>query len=58
MALNTLEKMYTALRDLEPRIEIEDGMRLKAKESLDRMLGMASGTVGLGDLGAKPFSAD
>lgn len=53
MALNTLEKLYLSLRDLTPRIEIEEGLRLKAKESLDRMLGMASGTVGLGDLGAR-----
>lgn len=51
MALNTLEKLYVALRDLEPRIEIEEGLRLRAKKSLDRMLEMASGTVGKGDLG-------
>lgn len=51
MALNTLEKLYTALRDLEPRIEIEEGLRLRAKRSLDRMLEMASGTIGKGDLG-------
>lgn len=51
MALNTLEKLYVALRDLEPRIEIEEGLRLRAKKSLDRMLEMASGTVGRGDLG-------
>jgi quinolinate synthase len=53
MALNTLEKLYLCLRDLEPRIEIEEGLRLKAKQSLDRMLDMASGTVGKGDLGAR-----
>lgn len=51
MALNTLPKLYLALRDLEPRIEIEEGLRLAAKRSLDRMLEMASGTVGKGDLG-------
>ena len=51
MALNTMEKLYVALRDLEPRIEIEEGLRLKAKQSLDRMLEMASGTIGQGDLG-------
>ena len=51
MALNTLEKLYIALRDPSPRIEIEEGLRVKAKVSLDRMLAMASGTVGLGDLG-------
>lgn len=51
MALNTLEKIYTCLRDLEPRIEIEEGLRLRAKKSLDAMLAMASGTVGRGDLG-------
>ena len=53
MALNTMEKLYLALRDLQPRIEIEEGLRLAAKKSLDRMLEMASGTVGQGDLGAR-----
>jgi quinolinate synthase len=53
MALNTLEKLYLALRDLKPRIEIEEGLRLQAKKSLDRMLEMAGGTVGKGDLGAR-----
>ena len=53
MALNTMEKLYVALRDLEPRIEIEEGLRLAAKKSLDRMLEMASTTVGMGDLGAR-----
>jgi len=51
MALNTMEKLYIALRDLEPRIEIDEQLRLDAKKSLDRMLDMASGTVGKGDLG-------
>ena len=51
MALNTMEKLYAALRDLEPRIEIEEGLRIRAKRSLDRMLEMASGTIGKGDLG-------
>ena len=51
MALNTMEKLYVALRDLEPRIEIDEQLRLDAKKSLDRMLDMASGTVGKGDLG-------
>ncbi len=51
MALNTLEKLYVALRDLQPRIEIEEGLRLAAKKSLDKMLEMAGGTVGMGDLG-------
>ena len=51
MALNTMEKLYVALRDLTPRIEIEEGLRLKAKKSLDAMLSMASATVGQGDLG-------
>ena len=53
MALNTLEKLYLALRDLKPRIEIEEGLRLEAKKSLDRMIEMAGGTVGQGDLGAR-----
>jgi quinolinate synthase len=55
MALNTMEKLYTALRDLQPRIEIEESVRLAARRSVDRMLDMASGTIGLGDLGQIPF---
>ena len=54
MALNTMEKLYISLRDLTPRIEIDEPLRLAAKKSLDRMLDMASGTVGMGDLGARP----
>ncbi len=57
MALNTMEKLYVALRDLQPQIVIEENLRLAAKKSLDRMLEMASGTVGMGDLGAMPFRA-
>lgn len=53
MALNTLEKLYISLRDLSPRIEIEESLRLGAKKSLDKMLEMASGTIGQGDLGAR-----
>ncbi len=53
MALNTVEKLYIALRDLEPRIEMDEELRLAAKRSLDRMLEMASTTVGQGDLGGR-----
>ena len=53
MALNTLEKLYLALRDLKPQVHIEEGLRLQAKKSLDKMLDMAGGTVGKGDLGAR-----
>ena len=53
MALNTLEKLYLALRDLTPRVEMDEELRLRAKKSLDRMLDMASGTVGQGDLGKR-----
>jgi quinolinate synthase len=56
MALNTLEKLYIALRDLQPRIEIEEPLRLAARKSLDRRLEMAGGTIGMGDLGARPFA--
>jgi quinolinate synthase len=58
MALNTMEKLYVALRDLEPRIEMEEDLRLKAKKSLDAMLAMASGTVGMGDLGPAKVTGD
>ena len=58
MALNTMEKLYVALRDLQPRIEIEEGLRLAAKKSLDAMLAMASGSVGQGDLGPRKVTGD
>jgi quinolinate synthase len=58
MALNTMEKLYVALRDLQPRIEIEEGLRLRAKRSLDRMLEMAADTVGKGDVGRPQISGD
>jgi quinolinate synthase len=58
MALNTMEKLYIALRDLEPRIELDEELRLKAKRSLDRMLAMASGTIGMGDLGPVRVTGD
>jgi len=58
MALNTMEKLYLALRDLEPRIEIEEGLRLRAKKSLDAMMRMAGATVGQGDLGPVRVSGD
>src|SRR6476619_6562895 len=58
MALNTMEKLYVALRDLQPRIEIEEGLRLRAKKSLDRMLEMAANTVGKGDVGRPQISGD
>ena len=35
------------------RIEMDETLRVAAKKSLDRMLEMASGTVGKGDLGGR-----
>ena len=58
MALNTMEKLYVALRDLTPRIEIDEDLRLRAKKSLDAMLAMAGGTVGQGDLGPAKVTGD
>jgi quinolinate synthase len=58
MALNTLEKLYLALRDLEPRIEMDEALRLAARKPLERMLEMAGGTVGKGDVGKPVMSGD
>jgi quinolinate synthase len=38
MKRNTLEKIYLALRDLKPRIEMDETMRLRALKPLQRML--------------------
>jgi quinolinate synthase len=45
MALNTLEKLYLALRDLTPRIEVPEDLRLRALLPLNRMLAIASGAA-------------
>ncbi|GAA4035022.1 quinolinate synthase NadA [Sphingomonas rosea] len=60
MALNTLEKLYVALRDLEPRIELEPELMDKARVPLERMLEMAGRTVGQGDVGRPvvPFRSE
>jgi len=58
MAMNSVEKLYLALRDLEPRIELDEETRLAAKKPLDRMLAMASATVGTGDLGTPGVTGD
>ena len=58
MALNTLEKLYLALRDLEPRVEMDETLRLAARKPLERMLEMAGGTVGKGDVGKPVMSGD
>ncbi len=46
MAMNTLEKLYLALRDLTPQIEVDESTRIAAKRSLDRMLEMTGGVAG------------
>ena len=58
MALNTIEKLYVSLRDLEPRIELDEATRIAAKAPLDRMLEMASGSVGRGDVGKARVTGD
>jgi len=57
MALNTLEKLYVSLRDLQPRIELSPEVMAKARVPLERMLEMAGRTVGQGDVG-KPIIDD
>ena len=41
MELNTMEKLYLALRDLEPRIEVDEETRIAALKPLERMLEMS-----------------
>lgn len=38
MKMNTLEKLYQCLNTLEPRVEMEESLRLKAEKSLLKML--------------------
>ena len=38
MKRNTVEKIYLALRDLKPRIEMDESLRVRALKPLQRML--------------------
>jgi quinolinate synthase len=40
MKLNTLEKIYLSLRDLKPRIEMDETLRRRALVPLERMLAL------------------
>jgi quinolinate synthase len=40
MRLNTLEKIYLALRDLQPRLEMDEELRLRARIPLDKMMAL------------------
>ncbi|MFO0552539.1 MAG: quinolinate synthase NadA [Polyangiaceae bacterium] len=41
MKKNSLEKVYLALRDLSPRIEMDETLRQKARVAIDRMLDLS-----------------
>ena len=41
MRLNTLEKVYLALRDLKPRLEMPEELRQRARVPIDRMLALS-----------------
>ena len=41
MAMNTMEKLYLSLKDLTPRIEVDEETRLAALIPLQRMLEMS-----------------
>jgi len=41
MELNTMEKLYLALRDLEPRVEVSEDIRIRALKPLEKMLEMS-----------------
>jgi len=41
MRLNSLEKVYLALRDLQPRIEMDPELRERARIPIDRMLALS-----------------
>src|SRR5688572_2280732 len=43
MRRNTLEKLYLCLRDLEPRIELDEALRLRALAPIERMLTIPAG---------------
>jgi len=42
MRLNTLEKLYLCLRDLEPRIDVAPELQARARRPIERMLALSS----------------
>ncbi len=42
MRLNTLEKLYLCLRDLEPQVEVPEEIRLRGLVPIERMLALSS----------------
>jgi quinolinate synthase len=42
MRKNTLEKLYLCLRDLQPRVEVSDAVRVRALQPIQRMLEMSA----------------
>lgn len=50
MAMNTVEKLYVALRDLEPRIEVPEEVRVRALVPLEKMLEMSPKSAPATDL--------
>jgi quinolinate synthase len=41
MRLNTLEKLYVALRDLTPEITMPESLRVAALQPIERMLALS-----------------
>jgi quinolinate synthase len=58
MALNTMEKLYLCLRDLTPEVVVPEDVREKALVPLQRMLDMAAGSIGAGDVSQIRVSGD
>jgi quinolinate synthase len=42
MRLNTLEKLWRCLRDLEPRVDLDEALRQRALVPIERMLAMSA----------------
>jgi quinolinate synthase len=40
MRLNTLEKLYVCLRDLQPEVTVPEDIRVRALAPLERMLAL------------------
>jgi len=54
MGLNTMEKLYLALRDLRPQLTLPENVRIAALKPLQRMLEMTGGVPLGNDLGSRP----
>jgi quinolinate synthase len=56
MKLNTLERVVQALKEMQPQVNVPEGIKVRAKSALDKMMSVAGGEIN-DDVETKELSA-